>query len=198
VSVQERAELENGAPAPAAPTTWQTTSPADTVAVHHDRGLFAEVHGVGLLNEHRRDGTLATCCLSADVHSTGAEYETTWTGWLTAPRPGVYGMSIFSQGIVSLQIDGRRVMHSAESADTLTRARIRLNSGRHTVKIRYSVSGLPGGLEWTWTPPRGTEQIVPASVLQPPAHAGVGLPVPAVVLSGPVTQPADAPLDLLR
>ena len=198
VPLQLRAEPEDGAPAPAAPTTWQTASPAETDAVQHDRGLFAVVQGAGLPNEYRRDGTIATCCLSGDIHSTGGPYETTWTGWLTAPRTGAYRMSIFSQGLVSLQIDGRTVMRSVESVDTLTKARIRLVAGRHAIKMRYTVNGSPGGLEWTWTPPGGTEQIVPPFVLQPPAHAGVGSPVSATALIGPGTQPADAPLDLLQ
>lgn len=198
VPIKLKAEVEQGAPSPAAPITWQTVRQEQTVPAKRPQGLFAVVHGEGLPDEQRLDGTLATCCLSDSVNSGGRPYEAIWKGSLTTTQSGIYPMSIFSQGPVTLRIDGRTVIRSSQSADTVTKGRARLSAGRHTVQFQYTVQGSPGGLEWTWTPPGGREQIVPESALQPPNGAGVGPPVAWALLNGVSTQPADMPLDLVQ
>jgi hypothetical protein len=198
VPVELKAEPEQGAPSPVASVTWQTTRAEETVPAQSRQGLFAEVHGAGVPDEQRLDGTLATCCLSNEVNSTGGPYEVVWRGSLTAPESGTYPMTMYSQGLVSLKIDGRSVIRSSQGADTVIRGRPHLKVGRHTIQIQYAVQGSPGGLEWTWTPPGKREQVVPASVLQPPPGAGVGPPAPAAALKGIHTEPADMPLDLVQ
>ena len=158
----------------AAPPRW-------SLARRSARGLFGHVRRDAGPELERLDETVATCCLQDDV-DVSRRYVVTWTGTLAAPRAGSYGMALFTQGAARLSIDGKPVIRSAFTAETVTRARVSLTAGRHDVRLVYRVDGTRGGIEWTWTPPGRTESIVPPTALSPPPGAGVGPPLPASTL----------------
>jgi hypothetical protein len=123
--------------------------------------------------EKRLDGTLAFCCPSTQLLHGDRPFTASWTGTLTAPATGVYSMTLFAQGAVDLKIDGRSVMSSDGSADTILGGSADLTAGPHSVQLDLDSKGGPGGLEWVWTPPGGERSIVPPSALSPPPQAGV-------------------------
>jgi hypothetical protein len=182
----------------AAPTAgWQ---PVETALLDSrqtaPRGLFGVVRVEGLPVQYRLDNTISTRSVAALVAPDGLPFTATWTGTLRAPTSGVYTMTLFAQGAADLILDGHTVIHTKSTEDdVLAQGSANLRAGRHTVRLVYRVVGGSGGLEWTWTPPRGTTSIVPPSVLQPPPGAGVGPPVPPAILQQN-TPPVDAPLDL--
>lgn len=131
----------------------------------HPVGLSRKIDAEGEPTQRRIDGTIASCCLYDEGR--GGPLTARWEGTLVAPRSGFYTMSLFSQGVVELRIDRELILRSTNDADSVTRERFRLRRGMHRVDISYRIVQAPGGLEWTWTPPRGRTSIVPPSVLRP-------------------------------
>jgi hypothetical protein len=158
-------------------------------------GLYGVVNIEEHPEQHRLDGTLADCCLTNQIHTDGMPYTTTWTGSLEAPATGVYSMTLFTQGAISLKIDGRPVFEADEPSDRFQGATVELIAGPHPVEVVYSAKDSPGGIEWVWTPPGGTTSIVPPSALSPPPGAGVGPPVPPDRLGHRDRQPTDRPVE---
>jgi len=156
-------------------------------------GLFGIVRVNGQPDQRRLDGTLATCCLTRQVTWSDRPYTATWTGTLRAPLPGLYSMSLFSQGAAHLTIDRQTVIHTEASSDEPTNARVTLTAGSHSVELVFRVNGGQGGLEWIWTPPGGVTSVVPPSALSPPPGAAISQLVPAGVLGGFEMQPVRSP-----
>ncbi len=185
------------APAP----DWQPVS-IGQLQPHQDApgGLYGLVHlsDPDRAEQHRLDTTLATCCLSDDVHSDGKPYDVTWTGTLLAPATGVYSMTLFTQGATVLKLDDKPVFQTDKAQDEPLAGAVELQAGPHPVTVTLHVEQGPGGLEWTWTPPGGEQSIVPPSALAPPAGVGVGPPLPPAQLGKPDLQPSDRPLDIVK
>ena len=196
--IEWKAEPAVGTPPTAVSPTWQLLRSDELSPGRALHGLVGTVSGGILPNEKRLDGTLATCCLADDVSSGGSPFTAIWKGSLTIPHGGTYPMSFFSQGLLSVRIDGRQIGNTTQTADTSTRVRPYLRAGTHAIRIEYTVQGTPGGLEWTWTPPGQPEQIVPPSVLRPPAGAGIGTPVQGSGGGRLGMQPVDPPLDVIQ
>ena len=104
---------------PPAPLVWKAPG-TEMLAAGWDapRGLYGVVNVEGRAEQRTLDGTLANCCLSSQIRSEGRAYTTTWTGSLRAPVTGVYSMTLFSQGAISLKIDGRPHSHNRGNHDT--------------------------------------------------------------------------------
>jgi hypothetical protein len=165
------------------------------------RGLYGVSQVEGGPAVHRIDGALATCCLRDDLGAATQPFETRWVGTLRAPVSGDYSMSLFSQGTVTFQIDGRSLFNVVAAGgtltgDTTTTTHIRLRAGIHRVQVVDRAAGTPGALEWWWKPPHGKPSIVPPTVLAPPPGAGVGPPVSPSVLG--LQQPVDIPLVVIQ
>jgi hypothetical protein len=183
-------------PAPAGVNAWEPLPEGALVPETTRHGLFATVRGGGVPDQQRVDGTLATCCIASESGEGPGSVSATWVGSLRAPRGGVYAMRLATQGLASLRIDGRPVITVRSAADAVTFGKIRLAAGLHAVALRYHVAPpSPGGLEWAWLPPGGSQSIVPPSVLEPPAGAGVGPPAAVAKLG---TQPVETPLAVVR
>ena len=148
--------------------------------------------------QRRIDRALATCCLTTIVHPDGRPYTTTWTGFLDAPATGVYSMTLFSQGLVDLKLDGMSVLTVDTPDDKFTGASVSLTAGKHQVELQYKVTPGNGGIEWSWIPPGGDLSIVPPSALSPTEHAGVGPPVPFDILGKKEFQFVDDPVEIVR
>jgi hypothetical protein len=170
---------------------WQAIAPYETVPVSRPEGLFGTIRGAGVQPEQRLDGTIATGSLRDEVNADGYPFDARWTGFLAVPRSGRYVLSLVSEGLATLRLDGRTVIRSTTTADTTTEVPINLARGRHAVELTYSLGSTGGGLEWSWTPPGGRESIVPPSALEPPPGKGVGPPLSTSPLVG---QPTDVPL----
>jgi len=152
-------------------------------------GLSGRVEVDGETWDRHMDGTLATCCLYDQV-GRGQPVTAQWRGTLVAPRTGTYSLSVFSQGLLELRLDGTLVLRSSTDADSVTNTRLRLKRGPHGLAVTYRMSHSPGGIELMWTPPGGRPSIVPPSALRPPRAAG---PRPQVSTAGPLG-PTYAPL----
>jgi hypothetical protein len=162
------------------------------------RGLYGVVQTEGRAEQRRIDPTLATCCLSAQTRADGKPYTATWTGSLHAPATGVYSMTLFSQGAISLKLDGNTVFEAGEPSDQPRGFTADLSEGPHSVEIVYTVKEGPGGIEWVWTPPGGTTSIVPPPALSPPEGAGVGPPLAPEALGPWERQPVDMPVEIVK
>lgn len=175
--------------APAGFQAWRALATHELVPTARSRGLAGTVSGAGIPLQRRLDGSIATCCLSAEVGGAGEPFVAEWRGTLTAPTSGSYRMALDSEGDATLWIDGRTVLSARHADDQTTAAQVPLRVGRHSVRLRYRVANSAGVLEWRWTPPGRPESIVPPSALEPEPHTGVGRPIPAAILG---RQPSDA------
>ncbi|MDQ6692843.1 MAG: glycosyltransferase family 39 protein [Chloroflexota bacterium] len=182
------------------PGEWSTPR-SDELDIRQQKpqGLY----GVITMNEkpeqHIVDATLATCCLGGVVHAEGHDYTAHWTGTLAAPSTGVYSMTLFAQGSISLAIDGKPLFQSDKGSDNPTGAEVSLTKGPHTVDIMFKVADpSPGGIEWIWMPPGGVTSVVPPSALSPVSPGGsISLnPVPTNLLGKNEQQPTDAPFEI--
>lgn len=180
-------------------TPWQTVPTENLIATQNRGvGLFGLVQMPGRPAQHRLDRTLATCCLREEVLAEGRPYTVTWTGNITAPVSGQYGMSLFAQGEATLRIDGQTIIRTDSPSDTPITGTLNMSAGAHPVQLVYQVSNSPGGLEWAWTPPGGTTSIIPFTMLSPPPRAGIEMIVPFSVLGQRDLQPTDLPPAIIQ
>ncbi len=157
-------------PLSSAPPSWSPLHTEDlSPTAAGPQGLFGTVRIAGRPEQRRVDGALASCCLSSEIQSMEQPFTATWTGTLKAPASGKYSMSLFAQGAATLTIDGDTVIHTEASSEFPTSGEAVMTAGPHAVEVALRVTGGPGGLEWTWTPPGGVQSIVPPSVLSPPS-----------------------------
>jgi len=194
-------------PEPEEPEKLPTAPPLDWQPVKSEQLIAAQTEAVGLFAvaqvegrpEHKRiDRALANCCLSTLVRADGHPYTATWTGFLDAPVTGVYSMTLFSEGLVDLKLDGETALKVDTPGEIYTGASTTLTKGKHPVELTYRVAQGGGGIEWSWIPPGGVASIVPPSVLSPPEHAGIGPPVPFDLLGRKEHQVLDDPLEIIR
>jgi hypothetical protein len=154
---------------------WQAPS-AEQLLAGQDapQGLLAVTRVQNRAEQRRLDPTLATCCLGEQVRANGSRYSATWSGVLTAPTAGEYGMSLLADGQAELRIDGRTVVRQTNPSDRPVRGRVTLSGGPQRVELTFQDVGGRGNLEWTWTPPDGIESIVPPRFLAPPGDSVIG------------------------
>jgi len=177
------------------PPNWTTPGTEELYALMtRPQGLYGVVQlgGNTRPEQHRIDGALAFCCLTDQVDPRGLPFAVKWTATLTAPATGVYTMTMLAQGPVDLKIDNKSVIHTDAPSDDPVEGGVDLSAGPHQVEIDFVVDSGPGGLQWSWTPPDGTMEIVPPSVLTPPEGAGIGPEMPQSTIGPFVDQPASA------
>lgn len=119
------------------------------------------------------------------------------SGFLTPPKPGVYGLRLFSDDGSVLSIDGRWVIDhdglhdDKEPKDT----RLNLSAGEHAFVLRHFDSGFDARVRLEWLPPGETTWVtVPASAFTCPAgEVRVTSPGPKRVTfsNQPRTRPGD-------
>ncbi|HRU39607.1 MAG TPA: PA14 domain-containing protein, partial [Candidatus Goldiibacteriota bacterium] len=90
-----------------------------------------------------------------------------WTGVLEAPLSGMYAFKLVCFDYVELYIEDKKVMQSIRpDRYTPIMYETRLKAGPHRVMLRYSHQGY-GNLKLSWTPPGGTETVIPPEALRP-------------------------------
>jgi hypothetical protein len=120
-----------------------------------------------------------------------------WEGDLYA-EGGTYTMELRTDAHARLSIDSRTVLDLCDNpaVDPLIPIRgnippvtstVTLAEGWHPVRLEYEASGNINGLEWTWTRPDGTREIVPPSRLRYALPGALGAPVHWPDPPGPVT-----------
>jgi hypothetical protein len=170
-------------------TAWQPVASSSLYSLGGDGlGLGAEVNLEDQprkrTGERRIEYTLAGCCLSDQLDAGGRAYAVDWRGQLLAPVSGTYSMTLFTQGVAALTLDGKQVLISPATPDVRTAASVDLLAGPHEVQVTYRVENSPGAIEWSWVPPGGELSIVPPAALRAPAGFGVGEPLSQEELDG--------------
>ena len=104
-------------------------------------------------------------------------YTVEWTGKIAIPQTGNYYFGLESIDESTLNIDGQEVV-SAQVRNQLSEKPIALAQGLHDIRIRYRDRTDHTHINFFWTPPGGTRQIVPEQVLFPPQanYARVSVP----------------------
>jgi PA14 domain len=99
----------------------------------------------------------------------GRPFRATWRGQLVAPSTGRYQIELFTDGEVTLRLDGRAILTS-EATPERPGARttgLDLEAGPHALQLEYRYERCPGTIELIWQPPGGQRSIVPPSALRP-------------------------------
>jgi PA14 domain len=93
-----------------------------------------------------------------------------WTGSIAIERQGNYQFGLIADDGALLDIDGMSVVDASKGPILQKRmGKIALSPGLHSIRVRY-FNVLFGGLaKLSWAAPGGSEEIVPAEVLIPPA-----------------------------
>jgi len=117
-----------------------------------------------------------------------------WSGYLIAPRAGLYTLALTSDDGSTLRVDDTLVVDNGgnHASETMS-GQIALERGPHTVIVDFTQSGGAYEIEWQWARDGGVMAPVPASALSPyqMSHGTVLLVrlletsfVPALVASG--------------
>lgn len=174
-----------GAEGSPSPSAWDAIPEASQFAEESSPGgLLGTVEVAGRPTVLWLDRTLASSALAEEIH-TGEEFRVTWTGFLTPPVAGVYKLSLRAQGETTIELDGEKVMTSSEPKEDPVSRDVTLTARRYALRVSFRRLQHPGFFEWTWTPPGGSEEIVPPSALTPPAEAGPGRPLPRTAFLEP-------------
>lgn len=186
------AKVQPDGPSGAPLGDWQTPGLGDLLANRATtQGLYMVASVDGKAEQRLIVPSLGLANMSSLVNSEGKPYTATLSGLLIAPSSGSYSMTMFTQGRMSLQIDGQLVISSDKPDDTLVGAAVQLSAGAHKVVINYQVQGGNGGLEWVWIPPNERASLVPAAALSP-GDAALSAPARDVGDYGrPEQQPSD-------
>jgi hypothetical protein len=89
-----------------------------------------------------------------------------WTGSIQAPRAGKYSFFLESDDGSRLFLDGKQIIDNGGRHHMIEKeAAVDLTPGAHTVKIDYFENEVHAGCKFSWQPPAGTKEIVPANVL---------------------------------
>ena len=103
-----------------------------------------------------------------------APFSVYWEGTLHAPMTGAYlfGLQAF-EGLAWLKVDGQVVIEdSGLSTPQLRRGGLDLTQGEHSIEVGYTcTSGISYMAYLFWTPPDGSYEIIPPSVLRPASIA---------------------------
>jgi len=106
-----------------------------------------------------------------------------WSGALRTDG-GAYTMDLRTDASVRLSIDDKVVATKCDKkVNNMTTPLMNLAAGWHNVQIDYDPTTGSNGLEWLWTPPNGSLEIVPTSRLryttEPPPDGRTVWPSPA-------------------
>jgi hypothetical protein len=93
-----------------------------------------------------------------------------WRGSVRAPRQGVYTLGLRSNGPSRLLLDGR-VLLDVPAREARTAA-VSLDGSSRNLEVRYSWSSERPYVELIWTPPGGTDELVPPMALTPQWRSG--------------------------
>lgn len=158
--------------------------PAGRVALHQfvvaaDRATDSWPAGQGLSFEVRPSGrertlrgvdrVVASRLEKDRTPDGGRPFDATWRGQLVAPTSGRYQIELFTDGEVTLRLDGREIITSdatPERPGARTTA-LNLEAGPHPLQLDYRYERGPGTIELIWQPPDGQRSIVPPSALRP-------------------------------
>jgi serine/threonine protein kinase/WD40 repeat protein len=96
-------------------------------------------------------------------------YSVRWTGWLKAPRPGRYTLTLNTDDGVRLWLDDRLLIdHWQEGAGTPLHAQVSLTDAPHKLRIEYFQGEGPAHFAFSWSQAGGfAERPVPAEILFP-------------------------------
>ncbi len=94
-----------------------------------------------------------------------------WSGTLMVPAAGTYTLQTISNGPSRLSVDGVVVLPNTTAAEASVA--LQLEAGAHPVELRYLWQSGRAKLEWYWTLPNGTHELVPPTVLIPSARSWV-------------------------
>lgn len=85
-------------------------------------------------------------------------------GQITLPESGTWSFGLGSDQSARLFIDGKLVIDDASGHPFRWRSgSVRLNAGKYDFEIRHWEGWSNGGLVATWTPPSGSEEVIPQS-----------------------------------
>jgi hypothetical protein len=100
--------------------------------------------------------------------SSVGSFSARWTGFLVPPATGEYMLHTFSNDGVRLTIDDRKVIENwTDHGDTEDSARVSFQAGQpYRVTLEYFYNGGQGAMKLWWTPPGGSKEPVPSSVLR--------------------------------
>jgi hypothetical protein len=91
-----------------------------------------------------------------------------WTGKLHIPQDGKYTFFLESDDGSRLFIDGKQIIANGGRHHMTEKAgEAELTSGQHSLKIEYFENEVDAGCLFSWRPPAGTKELVPARVLSP-------------------------------
>ncbi len=89
-----------------------------------------------------------------------------WTGWLKAPRPGRYILTLRSDDGSRLWLDGKLVIDQwLRQSVTSKRAEVELSDKLHAIKIEYFEDTGDAFMSFLWAGTVFPEQVVPAQAL---------------------------------
>ncbi len=91
-----------------------------------------------------------------------------FSGYLTAPKDGIYSFYLISDDASELRVGGKKVVVNSGEHRYQMRERagqIGLKAGKHKIEIGYTEIDLLNGLRWCWEGPGLSRAFVPASKL---------------------------------
>ena len=91
-----------------------------------------------------------------------------WTGKVQVPKDGKYTFFLESDDGSRLFIDGKQLIQNGGRHHMIEKdGSVELSAGAHDVKIEYFENEVHAGRKFSWQPPEGAKEIVPAKVLSP-------------------------------
>lgn len=102
-----------------------------------------------------------------------------WTGNLIVTAPGTYGFAADTNNGVRLWVDGQPVIDYwyPDEIDAHVTGSTALAAGSHAVRVDYFENIQKAMLRLYWTPPGGTESIIPPSAFDHGASDPTGVPL---------------------
>jgi hypothetical protein len=99
-----------------------------------------------------------------------------WEGEILLPDDGVYFFALVGDDGVRLWLDGEVVGASLRpDVPNVVEVRLKMKAGPHPIRVEYFQRSGTKLIEFRWTRPGASLELVPPEALQPPAGA-VGLP----------------------
>ncbi len=107
-----------------------------------------------------------------------------WRATLRGPMAGPYSLGLRSNGPSRLLLDGRTLLDVPARGDLTTL--VTLDTSPHSLEVRYAWTTDRPYLEVTWTPPGGSNQLLPPGFLTPLWRSGpVDMDEGSTGVSGP-------------
>lgn len=98
----------------------------------------------------------------------GQPFVAHWAGTLTVPTDGTYTLQTISNGPSRLRLDGSVVLPDTAGGAS---AGVQLHAGPHAVDLLYLWQSGRAKLEWYWTRPDATQELVPPTAFVPAARS---------------------------